>query len=129
MGSLGWILATKLKWILGLILSVRKKLFTFQSLFYDRRLGKSKLKLPVGEVFSKKGKDNVIFIGPRRNITYYHYTNRDTSGDDCAMFQHQHDDNNDKLMMYAIINSDQYNIVSCGYDCHLWIRTKYRTKK
>ena len=26
---------------------------------FGRRLGKSKLKLPVGEVFSKKGKDNV----------------------------------------------------------------------
>ena len=26
---------------------------------FIRRLGKSKLKLPVGEVFSKKGKDNV----------------------------------------------------------------------
>ena len=91
-----------------------------------RKLGKSEITLPAGGIFSKKGKDKIEFQSPGTNITYYHYTNKIPGVNDYVLIQHQHQQQSDKLMLYAFIREGQYNVVSCGFDCHLWIQSKHK---
>ena len=46
----------------------------------------------------------IIFSSPGTNITNYHYFTKTNSGtDDYVMFQHHHQEDNDKLMLYGFI--------------------------
>merc|ERR1711860_438770 len=90
-----------------------------------RKIGKSSMKLPVGGKFTKSKKDKVMFVSPDLNLTYYQYT-----GDrgDSAMIQLIKDRDAEKLSLYAFIRGDQYNVMGCGTDCHLWVKTKYKER-
>ena len=103
------------------------------------KVGKQKLKLPIGDLFTKNKEEvrvslleifteldiKMLFSSPNNNITYLHYTR----GRDLAVLQHQHDRRGDKLLLYAVIAGQQYNLAPCGRDCHLWIKIKARSSK
>ena len=62
----------------------------------------------------------MLFSSPDNNITYLLYTR----GRDLMVIQHQHQTRNDKLILYAVVSGEQYNVAPCGYNCHLWIKKK-----
>ena len=62
----------------------------------------------------------MLFSSPDNNITYLLYTR----GRDLMVIQHQHQTRNDKLILYAVVSGEQYNVAPCGYKCHLWIKKK-----
>merc|ERR1712013_227436 len=83
-------------------------------------VGKPKLKLPVGGIF-KKIKPGMSFRNLKTNLTFHHYT----SSSDQMFMQYQKEKMNSKLLLYSNIAGVQYNVVPCGYMCHLWIQFNF----
>merc|ERR1712045_531247 len=86
-----------------------------------RKIGKPSMKLPVGGTFSQK--DKVMFASPNTNISYYHYTGE---GGDTAWLQHHRLRDRQEISLYAMVGGDQYNVLDCGVDCLLWVKTKHK---